>query len=699
MSALPTFNYYQELNVERTASLEQITSAYRRLAIVRHPDRNHGNEEQATVAFQRLQQAYEVLSDPSKRDRYDNPRPNAPSPFSNSSGQWTYDDDDDDEFDFDESFFGPRFGFPFGGGFSFFGGGGWRGPSFEEWEREMDRRQRRAAEREAAYQELLQNIYKRRQEALWKAQEERCKREEQERVRREAKLAAKLAEKEAAIAEKHHRREEELRTQEQRWRDAGAITKDERLLTCLHSEFCSKIEQQRKFKCSACSVKRGMVAFECPHCSVYLCQLCVTNFSTRRQKLAKKEKSTTSGPSEESFTHTEDVKAAKPPEPAEPPGPAEPQAIFAEQNFTQEKANKKMKNKSDRKKKSTANTPHSSTGESPSSDLPNRSPRLRAEADEDAKTNATPDSGTNIETCNVFLVSEMDDSELQASGEPEHINEKDVRAVKKPNTKPAQPKQKERKNGKDSTQGLVEENIEPKPRSSATSAATVINEPGGKKGTVNPGMGKGQGTTITGTCKRGKANATKSGKNLYPNANFGNQSKQTAAKLDNSSQQPETKNTFQATGHATSATQSIRIADKRVNETLRQPAIQAQGVSSSQNKGKLSPGALNTPRPTSGTTQAFVRTTKQRQGFTEQLLRPAMEKFGIVTSIKVEKNKGRAHVEFKDQRSLCEAIAATPILLNPQIAVKIFEWKECAGCGKMGHLQAQCWASGGQPVV
>ncbi len=63
-------DYYEVLGVGRGASEQEIKSAYRRLAVQHHPDRNPGNR-QAEETFKEAAEAYSVLSDPSKRARYD----------------------------------------------------------------------------------------------------------------------------------------------------------------------------------------------------------------------------------------------------------------------------------------------------------------------------------------------------------------------------------------------------------------------------------------------------------------------------------------------------------------------------------------------------------------------------------------------------------------------------------------------------
>uniref|UniRef100_A0A4W6F0I5 J domain-containing protein n=1 Tax=Lates calcarifer TaxID=8187 RepID=A0A4W6F0I5_LATCA len=64
-------DYYNVLGVSRTASQDDIKKAYRKLALKWHPDKNPDNKEEAERKFKELAEAYEVLSDTSKRDAYD----------------------------------------------------------------------------------------------------------------------------------------------------------------------------------------------------------------------------------------------------------------------------------------------------------------------------------------------------------------------------------------------------------------------------------------------------------------------------------------------------------------------------------------------------------------------------------------------------------------------------------------------------
>lgn len=70
-------DHYSTLGVSKNASIDEIKRAYRKLASKHHPDRGGSKEE-----FQRIEEAYRILSDPQQRQQYDNPQPQFQHDFS-----------------------------------------------------------------------------------------------------------------------------------------------------------------------------------------------------------------------------------------------------------------------------------------------------------------------------------------------------------------------------------------------------------------------------------------------------------------------------------------------------------------------------------------------------------------------------------------------------------------------------------------
>ena len=109
-------DYYEVLGVDKNASAEDIKKAYRKKAIQYHPDKNPGDKE-AEEKFKEAAEAYDVLSDPQKRARYDQ------FGHAGMSGQGGF---SGGGFSMEDIF--SQFGDIFGGAFSgAFGGGGFGG--------------------------------------------------------------------------------------------------------------------------------------------------------------------------------------------------------------------------------------------------------------------------------------------------------------------------------------------------------------------------------------------------------------------------------------------------------------------------------------------------------------------------------------------------------------------------------------------
>ncbi|KAJ2707329.1 hypothetical protein FB645_000840 [Coemansia sp. IMI 203386] len=71
---MPKTCYYELLGVARNATDSDLKKAYRKQALIWHPDKNHGNTEETTRVFAEIKEAYETLSDAQERAWYDNHR-------------------------------------------------------------------------------------------------------------------------------------------------------------------------------------------------------------------------------------------------------------------------------------------------------------------------------------------------------------------------------------------------------------------------------------------------------------------------------------------------------------------------------------------------------------------------------------------------------------------------------------------------
>lgn len=112
-------DFYEILGIEKGATAEQIKKAYRKKAIEYHPDKNPGDKA-AEENFKAAAEAYEVLSDPDKKARYDQ---YGHAAFDGAGGFGGGGMNMDDIFSQFGDIFGSAFGGGFSGGFGGFGGG------------------------------------------------------------------------------------------------------------------------------------------------------------------------------------------------------------------------------------------------------------------------------------------------------------------------------------------------------------------------------------------------------------------------------------------------------------------------------------------------------------------------------------------------------------------------------------------------
>lgn len=650
----PSFDYYAELQVERTASSNDITSAYRRLARIRHPDKNPDSQEEATITFQRLQLAHETLSDPAKRARYDNTRP------ANWSSAFNQDEDDLWEDDEDDAFaYGP---FPFPFPMNFFASRFFSAPprpsssqgratyenlraAFERHGRESKRREEdlRAANEQRKHENKR---HEEAQEMLRKEQrlhreEAREIREKEQRLRREAEEARQEAAEIQNALERRCQQEEESKKQEKRWKEIGAVSKDERLRTCLHSDLCNKVQHTKKFKCTACSAKRGMLAFECPHCLAFLCQLCVTKSSERRKRLEVQE-------------HTAGTFKDSDPVSCEPPiDETNGNKPVAGDTATQKPKTKPKKTTTDKSTKQPLKDSTSGTsGNTNKGDLKRDSGCSEADEDKAAPTSASQFASGN--PYDVLAGGEIDATVTSKTSLPDSSTPEQTSAshsstphgdVKIGNESPASAKaaqsKKKRQNKKVSKNDCGKENIDLAGKKQQATAGVAVQP---KLIGTSPGTFQNTG---------------------HPSSSGGPSSQNPAA---NGIPNKTTKNV-----ETNSATGKPQDSASHTAPNLQQrPSVGGHS-------------------PTAGATGGYIRALNPNHRLTMGTLRQAMEKFGAVKSLRItNKKSGIAHVDFATHGGLRNAMVASPVAVSEQVTIRVVELSHCDNCGRAGHFAKVC---------
>jgi curved DNA-binding protein len=112
---MPRKDYYQILGVSKEASDDDIKQAYRKLAMLWHPDKNPGKEKMANEKFKEINEAYAVLGNAEKRKQYDEfgTAGQAGDIFGNDGTRSTFEDlfrGQGMDNDFMQSIFGQAFG-------------------------------------------------------------------------------------------------------------------------------------------------------------------------------------------------------------------------------------------------------------------------------------------------------------------------------------------------------------------------------------------------------------------------------------------------------------------------------------------------------------------------------------------------------------------------------------------------------------
>ncbi|TGJ78885.1 hypothetical protein E0Z10_g9878 [Xylaria hypoxylon] len=277
-------DYYADLGVSQTASKRQIRSAYLHRAMVTHPDKKLNKSTDATE-FRKVHTAWEHLSDPTKRAKYD-------KIYFDIQDAWSkYKQKQESRREREEHRATKE------------------QAESEERAAEADRirkseEQRRAAEEKARLEKLrekkVRQAEQRSREAARRAWDDRQRaakeRIRQERVaeaeRRSEEVAARMRiEQERAASErlKTALAEENLSTARRRWKDMREACESRsyeatprqsspiRSTTCAHPQF-QWPKRKGQANCTFCGVVRKQWAYLCPECGVSACPACMQEF-------------------------------------------------------------------------------------------------------------------------------------------------------------------------------------------------------------------------------------------------------------------------------------------------------------------------------------------------------------------------------------------------------------------------------------
>ncbi|KAI0128359.1 hypothetical protein BJ170DRAFT_693226 [Xylariales sp. AK1849] len=619
-----------------------------------------------------IQQAYETLSNTASRHRYDAGLSCSSSrtahstqhhatyhyhhpPFGDDDDEWEdeewneydYEDGHDDDFFYD---FIHRGGMP-----RFFDG-----RHYSTYE-EMERLFREEERQEAAYRAA---DFAHRAEMRAENLEQHRTRGAEEATRKKAREEAKQAVEEDANRARENRKIIEREEQEVRWTKASAVTKDEKLNGCLHSEFCQKVPQRMKFKCNACSKKGGMTAFECPYRSSFLCQQCVTKFSERRAQgdEPKPQPEPEPGSDSEPGAERESERDAEPElRPKLVPGSYPKDEDFAGSqdrgNGVDGQVSKKAKKK-------------------------NKKAKTAALADDCFAHEAKPSAPKPK-----LMVDKKQDGDKFASQKKSQMTKKatttDGGLSEEP--KPPAPKAKpaaiwnqdeenlgsQKKYQKAKKAGLVNNDLLREPKPAFSEARPVVNH---RQDNQNLGRQTKNGAPINKESGRSQSP-------ISPEQNPDEHDKQTtdpANPLDKA---------FHINGHIPQrvkcyvcheldhyALNCPKVGRRNCYKCgeigpLSRHCVKAENVDQTATTPNLTP-----THETASPTRAFIRNATLARGITEPLLKQAMEAFGPVTAVKIDRRAGIAWADFVETEALSDAITASPVPVAKG-AVKISMWR------------------------